>query len=306
MKARVLSYIIIFILVRTVSQAKEHGLSAEIDTIPFERTVYNNLIMHAVLNGADTVRLMFHTASNDITLVEKSATKLKSIRFEETVEGVKSWGGESNDSRMSLNNRVDVAGLSWSGMPIWEDVNSGQGADGKFGLGLLRNKVVALNFDSCYMVVSDDLPPDIARYEKLPLLIENGNLFVSMQCSDGDLQWNNRFLIHSGYAGALMFDDEFVMEHRLDSVLRPIGEKVLHDAFGNAIVSKKVVVPSIKLGQQELTNVAAGYFKGAAGLQRISILGGDILKRFNLVIDADRSFLYLKKSHLFSAEFTSL
>ncbi len=262
--------------------------------------------MDAVLNKMDSVRLMFHTASNDVTLIAESAAKLKSIRFEETVGGVKSWGGESNDSRMSLNNTIDIASLSWLKIPIWEDLTSGQGTDGKFGLGLLQGKVVTLDFDSSYMLVSDNLPVDIAIYEKLPLSVENGNLFVNIRCSDGKLEWENRFLIHTGYAGALMFDDEFVVEHRLDSVLHPVGEKVLHDAFGNAVVSKKVVVPSVKLGQQQLTNVAAGYFKGATGLQRISILGGDFLKRFNLVIDADRAFIYLKPSRLFTTAFTSL
>ena len=37
-----------------------------------------------------------------------------------------------------------------------------------------------------------------------------------------------------------------------------------------------------------------GFFEGAIGIQKMSILGGDILKRFNIIIDAERKFIYLK------------
>lgn len=275
-------------------KAKADRLSVA-DTIPFERSSFNNIIVQAVLNKVDTVKLMFHTASSEITLIAESAKKLRSVRFDDKVEGVKSWGGQSNDSRMSQHNAVQVQALQWPDMPIWEDLNTGQGADGKIGLGLMHGKVVQLNFDKSLLVVSETLPPDIAMYQKLPLFFEKGNMFVDVNCLIGNREFENRFLIHTGYGGGLLFDDDFVVKHGLDTVLQSVGEKILHDAFGNEIVSKKVLVPSIKLGSVKLSNMQAGYFKGAAGLQRISIMGGDILKRFNIVIDGDRQFIYLKK-----------
>lgn len=304
MKQPLIRYFVVLFIVMQAMLSHAANLSLSADTIPFERTAYNNLLVSAVLNRVDTVKLMFHTASKDVTLTQTSLPKLKSIRFDEEVDGVTSWGAASNASRMSAHNHVQLQGISWPDLPIWDDVNTGQGADGKLGFGLLEGKVLQLDFDQNLMMLTDELPLDLSSYQQLPLTFEKGNMFVTIHCSIGGKRLENRFLIHSGYSGALLFDDEFVVKHDLDSLLPAVGEKILHDAFGNAIVSKKVVVPRAEIGSHELIDVAAGFFKGASGLQRISILGADVLKRFNVVIDAQRTFIYIKPSHLIATAFT--
>jgi len=44
------------------------------DTIPFDFTSYNNIVIDALINEKDSLRLMFHTAANDVSLIEKSTT----------------------------------------------------------------------------------------------------------------------------------------------------------------------------------------------------------------------------------------
>ncbi len=304
MKQPLIRYFAVLCMVIQAMLSHAASLSLSADTIPFERTAYNNLLVSAVLNRVDTVKLMFHTASKDVTLTQTSLAKLQSIRFDDEVGGVTSWGAASNASRMSAHNHVQLQGISWPDLPIWDDLNTGQGADGKLGFGLFEGKVVQMDFDHNLMMLTDELPLDLSTYQQLPLTFEKGNMFVTIHCSIDGKRLENRFLIHSGYSGALLFDDEFVVQHDLDSLLPAVGEKILHDAFGNAIVSKKVVVPRAEIGSHELIDVAAGFFQGASGLQRISILGADILKRFNVVIDAKRTFIYIKPSHLIATPFT--
>jgi hypothetical protein len=101
-------------------------------------------------------------------------------------------------------------------------------------------------------------------------------------------------LIHSGYSGAILFDDKFAAENLLAERLQITGEKSLKDSYGNILKTKQAVLPQFNFQKLILKNVPSGFFEGAIGQQKMSIIGGDVLKRFNLIIDAKREFIYLK------------
>lgn len=278
-----------------LAQPSESDLSIEAEyTIPFLLTDYNNLLVKGILNGSDSVDLMFHTASSSLTLTKEAVERLSSVVFDEVTHGVKSWGGQSNDSRLSLANTLQIGQGRWVDLPIWEDSNSGQGTDGKFGLGLFENKAVEINFETQTITIHEGLPAETENYEKLPIVFENDNLFVEADCEVDGRLYHNRFLIHSGYSGTVLLDDKFVSGNDIDGKLEIIGEKKLTDSFGNVLTTKKVVLPAMRIGGETLTDVPAGYFQGAIGAQKMSVIGGEILKRFNLIIDSQRQFIFLK------------
>lgn len=267
-------------------------------SIPFQLTEYNNLSVRAVLNKTDTVNLMFHTAANAVTLTEESVKKLKSIRFTESTDSIKSWGSQSNSSRLSPDNFIEIGGLSWNKVPIWENLNSGQHTDGKFGIDLFKGRVIAIDFDKLMINVSDSLPYNIDQYHEVKLTDEDDELFMEAECKTKDSIFKNRFLIHSGYSGAILFDDEFAKNSKLNERLELTGEKKLTDSYGNVLITKQAVLPELNVQGLKLTDVPAGFFEGAIGRQQMSIIGGDILKRFNIVIDATRTSIYLQPNKL--------
>ena len=261
--------------------------------IPFHLTEYNNLSVKAILNETDTVNLMFHTAANAVTLTEATVKRLKSLHFTGNTDSIKSWGGQANSSRLSIDNTIRIGKLNWKNVSIWENINSGQFTDGKFGIDLFTGKVLEIDFDNSVIRLYKRLPEKTAGYEKIKLINQDDELFIEATCKTKDSIINNKFLLHSGYAGALLFDDKFAKDTRLGDVLPVIGEKILKDSYGNTLKSKQVILPALVLQGIQLTDIPAGFFDGAIGRQQMSIIGGDILKRFNLVIDAKREFIYL-------------
>lgn len=137
----------------------------------------------------------------------------------------------------------------------------------------------------------------------LKLEAQDGDLFVEAQMRTKKGTIKNKFLIHSGYAGALLLDDLFAQKANLNSDLEVLSEQKLTDSYGNALKVKKVMLPELTIGKIKLKDIPAGFFDGAIGTQKISILGGDVLKRFNLIIDARREFIYLKPSKLMKSEY---
>jgi len=273
-------------------------------SIPFHLTADNNLSVQAVLNKIDTVELMFHTAASSVTLIEEATKKAHSLKFGRT-DSVKSWGGGGNSSRFSESNSLQIGDLQWENIPIWENKNSGPKTDGKFGTDLFKDKVIEVDFDKSIITLHSSLPGKIKRYEKLNLSFNDDMMFLEASCIIGKDIYRNKFLIHSGYSGAVLLDDNFIVENRIEQKLKIIDEKELKDSFGNIIKTKKTILPAFVIGNHKLAEVPAGFFSGAIGRQKMSIIGGDILKRFNIIIDAQRQFIYLKSNKLEQTNYTN-
>jgi hypothetical protein len=273
--------------------------------IPFEITAHNNLAVKAVLNNIDTVTLMFHTAAGSLTLTEDAVKKIRSLHFNHT-DTVSSWGGGGNAARFSPGNSLQIAGLRWNNVSIWENKNSGHGTDGKFGTDLFENRVVEIDFDQRHIVLHKTLPRKARKYGQLRLVFENDLMFMEAACQTGKGTFTNKFLLHSGYSGALLLDDRFVADHQLGKILETVGEKELKDSYGNVLKTKKTILPALEIGRQKLLNVPAGFFEGAIGRQKMSIMGFDILKRFNLIIDAQRTYIYLKPNSLTNTNYINV
>lgn len=270
--------------------------SAQSSIIPFRLTEFNNLSVEGVVNHRDTVHLMFHTAESGLTLTEDAAKRMTGFRAD-GADSVHSWGG-NGVGHYSKNNTLQIENLHWDSLLVWVDQNSGQYTDGKFGPDLFSNKVIGIDFDAGVINLYAELPAGIGDWQKLKLQAERGSLYIEASCEVNGVSVSNRFLIHSGYAGSLLLDDKFAADHHLDSLLKVVGVKELKDSYGHVVKTMKVLLPGFRIGNATLTNVPAAFFAGRIGRQQKSILGGDILKRFNWIIDAKREFIYMRPNHL--------
>ncbi|MCB0598800.1 MAG: hypothetical protein H6557_20520 [Lewinellaceae bacterium] len=266
------------------------------DTIPFILTEHNNISIEAILNEKDTLHLMFHTAASSVTLIKSATEKLASLKLNQA-DTVKSWGGE-HASRFGDGNSLQIGNLKWEQITIWENENSGPMTDGKFGPDLFQDKVIEINFDEHFMVIHPSLPEIGEDNEKLNLTMENGLMFIEGAGRIGDNVYSNRFLIHSGFGGALLLDDAFVRGNGIGGQLEIVEESELKDSYGNILKTKKAILPSFTLGNTTLSDVPVGFFEGSIGRQKMSVIGGAVLKRFNMVIDQRNSCIYLKANSL--------
>jgi hypothetical protein len=266
----------------------------KIDSIPFVLTEYNNIVVKAVVNGRDSLALMLHTASNSVDLTTKAVQQIKSIRFNGAVDSIKSWGGQSNTARFSDSNLLQIGNTQWKNISIWEDENSGQHTDGKFGINLFKGKVLELDYDNRLIRVLETLPADLASYTKMKLINVGSQPFIEADCIIKGLHYPNKFLIHSGFPGAILFDDKFAADNKLDEKLQLLGEKKLKDSYGNVLITKQALLPLLKIDSIAFEDIPVGFFQGAIGRQKMSIIGADMLRRFNIVLDAGRTWIYLK------------
>ncbi|HAD11588.1 MAG TPA: hypothetical protein DCF33_04025 [Saprospirales bacterium] len=282
-----------------------YGQNNPAQTIPFRLTAYNNLVIPVWLNQQDTVLLMLHTAASDVTITEEAARRMKSLRFNGQADSVQSWGANANTADFSKHNQLRVGNLLLNDLTIWKNQHSGQETDGKAGLQLFEGQVIMVDFDRKQLKTRSKLPKNTKKYQKFKLEVQDDMLFLRAICVIGSDSVAHTFLIHTGYGGTILLDDDFVKRHQLGHRIPITGEKKLSDAYGHVITTKKGTLPGFLVGDFTLKDLPVGFFEGAIGQQSISVLGSDVLKRFNWIIDAERSYIYLKPNGLFKTRFAT-
>lgn len=259
--------------------------------IPFELNRDGNIVVAARLNDRESLRLMLHTAATDLALTRAAGAKLESLRYDEATH-IESWGGGA-ESRVSHHNRLAVGDVVRDELDVFEDLNSGAETDGKFGLDLFGSRVVHIDFGRRRIAVSDELPPDIARYQRLPLTVEDGSPFVEGTCTFAGERHTTRFMLHSGYAGSVLLDDAFAANSGVDGRIEITETTALTDSFGHRIEVRKGRLPQFALGEVTLEDVAVGFFPGTIGRQQVSVVGMAVLRRYDLVFDLAHQALFI-------------
>ena len=268
----------------------------QITIIPFELTDHNNLSIKGVFNKVDTVNLMFHTDASSITLTTETIKKITTIKWDTETE-VRSWGGKST-ARYSENNFLEISNLKWDSVAIWETKNSGPTTGGKFGPNLFTGKVIEIDFDKSIITIHQELPKKAKKFTKMNLFFENESMFIQGTSSINGIDYQNKFLIHTGYGGTILYDDKFAAESKIGEQIEITDVKELKDSYGNVLKTKKGKLPNFTLGNEQFKDIPVGFFEGSIGRQQISVIGGDLLKRFNIIIDSNREHIYMKPNQL--------
>jgi hypothetical protein len=267
--------------------------------IAFVLTESNNIAIPAIIDRRYSVNLMFHTGVDAVSLTKDATSRLSGLKLDKS-ETVTSWGGKAK-SRYGENHSIQMADLSWERVTIGESDFSGPGTDGKFGPNLFSAKIVAIDFDSCTISLQDKLPEIDAAFERLDLIVKNDRMFIEGAVQIGDRQYKHKFMIHSGFGGTLLLDDEFVSTNKLAEQLPTTSVTELKDSFGNIVKTRNVFLPSMSFGNFRLDGVSVGLFDAALGKQKMSLVGGNILKRFNIVLNLKEAHIYLKPNKLFAS-----
>lgn len=296
MKSRFLILSILFSF--CVSAQNQEG---SVVSIPFKLTAYNNISIQAIFNNSDTADLMFHLAVGGVSTTTKASEQLPSIHWNFS-DTLKSWGGESL-SKISLNNKLQIGSLKWDSVLVHQSLHSGHETDGKFGPFLFNSNFIEINFDEQKLNLHPTLPDFTTKYKAIPLIVKNGYYFIEATIQIEENLILNSYLLHSGYSETLLFDDEFAAKNGLNEKLPLLSESELKDSFGNVLKTKKSELGNFQIGEITFSNLPVSFFEGTIGKQKMSVLGMDILKRFNLLFDLENKVLYLKKSKLFREDF---
>ncbi|MEX0313370.1 MAG: PDZ domain-containing protein, partial [Allomuricauda sp.] len=186
----------------------------------------------------------------------------------------------------------------------------GVAVHGILGYDLFRDFVVEINYNSQHIKLHN---PDLYKYnfnsrsEIIPLVVENRKAYIEGTVLLKDEEnVTVKLLVDTGSSDALW------LFHQPDKGLE-IPEKNYEDYLGRGlsgdIFGKRTKVSGIKIGNFELKDAKAAFpYKESFSFinnlgDRNGSVGGEILKRFNIIFDYGTGFVNLKKNVNFKSPF---
>ena len=262
------------------------------DTISLTLNKYNTIYVKAIFNEIDTLNLNFDTGTTELILTNETLkNKLK--------------------SKPSLYNKPYNLKIGKSNYTtkVYDAVLSGQETDGRFGWDLFKGKVVELNYDKKIMIVHSELPKNMlnnSKYTNLKIEFFKDLLLVKAKIKAGKVTNEDLFLFDSGYQRTVMLDNDLLSENKFPVEKMTVIKKVImKGAQGNEVPVITSNLRLLKLGKFELKNIPAQITSRNKPLKNknIHILGNEVLKRFNIVLDLKDNVVYLSKNNLFKDEY---
>ena len=107
-------------------------------------------------------------------------------------------------------------------------------------------------------------------------------------------------MVHSGHSGALIFGTRAVSEQPGLGRLDTLGAEVLKDSFGHELRNTRVRIPAVTIAGRTVARVPASLMDRRSSIPS-SVIGGELLKRFNWLLDLRNDVLYLKPNDRFTS-----
>ena len=285
------------ILSKPINQKFAHQNPPSHDTIPFILTEYNNIKIKVCLNRTDTLFLKFDSGATGLLLTHEAIAEKTSL-----LDNQKNAGGgtaKPDYDKMNLYNTLQMGELTWDSLDIFPVVLSGQGTDGRFGWDLFEGRVLELDYEKNIMIVHSALPKLPKGYSKLPIEYTHGLFCINGTLKIRKKKYTNRFLFDSGYQRTIMLDSILMQEQNFPQDLKVIKKTIMKNGQGREIPVITVNNEALMLGRFILCDIPAQRLSSDNPARfKTHILGNEVLKRFNTVIDFYHHFIYLKPNNL--------
>jgi hypothetical protein len=264
------------------------------DTIPFVLTEQNNIKIKGKLNKKFDVDLMFDTGAVDFYLINDAIKKFLNPN------------GQKLTMKDISNNDFAIGNLEWKHQQIYPIETTGHGCDGMFGWNVFDGKVVEIDYDKNIIIIHSKRPKISKDYEKFEMELMKEHFCINVEMEVNHKKYKNRFLFDSGFQKTLMLNNDLITKSGYPRAELPvIAKTVMYNSNKDEIPVETVLNEKLIFGKYVLKNVPTqiNSYNQPAGFST-HFLGGEVLKRFNTILDFQKNVVYLKPNHLFDAEYS--
>lgn len=266
--------------------------------IPLE--IDNNIILLRVrVNNSEPMRFIFDTGASHTLISSRRAAEL-GLKAEGQLSGNATGGAIQASLIKGVTLGVDgaeVSNLSVASMPF--ETPPGFDFDGIIGFDFIKQFVVELDYQGKTMNLYD---PRAFKYsgggEALPLILTGGTPLVRAGISlEGRAPFEARLEVDTGADGTLLFNSPFV---RKQNLLAAFPKAAQESAGGAGGEQRRLVgrVKAVKLGRVVLDNPPVGLSLDTEGSgaseENDGFVGGEILRRFKVILDYSRKRMILE------------
>lgn len=266
---------------------------SQIEKIPFDLTVFNNIKVKSVLNKKDTIFLTFDSGATDFYLTKEAIKKYLNPK------GLELTMNDISDNTFNIGN------LEWNHQQIYPIETTGQETEGMFGWNMFEGKVLEIDYEKNLMIVHTKLPKIGKRYEKFEMEVMKEHFCINLEIEDENQKYKSKFLFDSGFQKAVMLDNDLLTKMNFPTnKLDVLKTTILHNSNNDEIPLKTVKIQKLIFGKYTLENIPSelNNYNKPAGYET-NFIGSDVLKRFNIILDFQKNIVYLKPNRNFNNKY---
>ncbi len=287
--------ILLFILSTTISNAQE--------VIPFKLGDDNRIYINGLINQSDTLNLVFDLGAN-ITVINKTKMEANNVNIKFDTLVTNGGGNGFSQESKSFRNLVRIGTQDYTGKDVLGiSYPESEKLDGLIGWNFFEDKIVEIDFESKELLVSDNLPDYSERFNKTKLKFIEGLPYIKTILYKGKKKVKIWTMLDTGYNSSFKVYYSTSIKNKLSNEYQVIGESTSFGTDGTIAKSDYVLIPKIKIGGFEIYNMPADIVKKKVESNIPALYGGSLLKRFHIILDFERRFVYLKPNRNINSEF---
>jgi hypothetical protein len=288
------------------------GLKAQIATVPFE-LIGPHLYIKVQTSHSDSLNFIFDTGATGGTIDSLTAEKAGLSLNRKTVSvagsgGVKTFTMAEHQSLKMNNFEVKNVNLVLANLSSLS-ADLGTRLDGIVGYEILNQYVTRIDFDQKKMSFYKDIRAiDTSGYTSIPFEFNKNVLIprfpITITLDNGE-SFTGRVMFDTGNAFPLLVSTPFSKYHNFDQKLGISSEEggrgmhsVTRDKLANITSMSFNGFRFGKMGVRLTINDQAEPRDGYLG-----ILGIEVIKRFNVILDYAEKKIYLKPNHMYHESF---
>ena len=267
------------------------------DTIPFELTSFNAIKVKAVINDTDTISLHFDATSFDIHITRDAI--LKKTKLLSNQSDALSGKAVPNYNHLNKVFKLQIGNLILHNPDVLPTGIAAHDIDGMLGWNVFEGKQVEIDYDHNLLIIHSQLPSNLKGYAKSKLEFTHSYGYVSGTFEIAGKKYTGNFFMDTGSDQAIILDSAWVSHQNFPRDLKLIKTSILSDPRGVKYETKVVQAPLFKINSFTLANIPTLILGGKNPFRfEINYLGNDLLKRFNIIMDFQHDYLYLKPNKL--------
>jgi hypothetical protein len=253
------------------------------DLIPFTLGDNDKIYVKGRLNGGDSLDFQFDLGAGGGIIKQSSIPKTNMV-FDGTANLRNSDG--DNVVRSSSANHLEIAGLRWDSLQFLVADNMTRREDGLVGNILFHDRVLKIDYDRMVISIYDSLPPLSGDWLAQDIVLDGAVPFIRGALSVGDTTLEGWYLFDTGAYTSILNTprlsavSKFVRQAR--RMLGPLGGRPRG--------------PAITVGGRTFTETNYTVHRYDGDVSALGLVGNDIMKRFNVVLDNREGRIYFQPS----------
>jgi hypothetical protein len=278
--------------------------------VPFD-LYRNGILVQARINNSEPIWLALDTGASINILNQRIFDRLAL-----TSKGNINLGGGGGTARGQLaeNVTISLAGVEVFKQPIASIAldglsQEGRDVEGLIGTPFLMNFVVEVDYEQRMLTFHDPKSYSLAKNpDAIPMEGRDGWPFIEAEVSiNGSDTATDKFMLDTGSNRIFHINRPFAEAHKILEVLPKANmAEGTGEGIGGRVKFIEARVHSIRIGKYTLKRPVVSISQDTEGIgagPTAGVVGGDLLRRFTLILDYSSSRMLLKPNRSFAEPF---